>query len=191
MADSIDLIDSIVSQYLKRFPEERANLAALIEQIVNEDQLDNHTTLPGHVTGCGFVLSPDRTQILLVHHKFLNMWLQPGGHWDSGEADPLTAAKREVDEETAIKIAEYLPLDADLPLVPFDLNTHEIPDRPEKDMPAHLHHDFRYVFLAESMEFTEQASEINQAGWFSFDAPECSNVADMIVKLKNLGFIEA
>src|SRR5689334_5824092 len=135
MPRSADLIDEVVSRYLLRFPEERTGLAALIEQITNEDELDNPKTLPGHVTGSAFVLSPDKNKILLINHKFLKCWLQPGGHWEASESDPLEAAKRESFEETAVQIAEYVPLEADYPLVPFDFETHEIPERPERQMP--------------------------------------------------------
>jgi ADP-ribose pyrophosphatase YjhB (NUDIX family) len=42
-------------------------------------------------------------KILLVFHKKLNMWLPPGGHIDENEL-PCDAAKREVLEETGLKV---------------------------------------------------------------------------------------
>jgi 8-oxo-dGTP pyrophosphatase MutT (NUDIX family) len=189
MPDQVDLLDTLVSRYLKRFPEERGGLAALIEQITNEDDLNNPKTLPGHITGSGFVLSQDRTEILLIYHKFLQMWLQPGGHWDPGESDPLAAARREVAEETGVRIAEYLAVDEDSELMPFDIEIQEIPDRPQRQMPAHLHHDFHYAFVAAGLEVAKLETEVEQVGWFSFDAPECEHVSPTLVKMRELGFI--
>lgn len=42
-------------------------------------------------------------KVLLVFHKKLNMWLPPGGHIDENEL-PCDAAKREVLEETGLKV---------------------------------------------------------------------------------------
>ena len=42
----------------------------------------------GHVTASGWVVSPDRRQVLLMHHRKLNRWFQPGGHC-VGEPDVL------------------------------------------------------------------------------------------------------
>jgi hypothetical protein len=76
-------------------------------------------------------------------------------------------------------------------LVPFAIETHQIPENLKKAMPAHLHHDFRYVFVAESLELIGLDSEVNEVGWFAFDAPECEKVAGMVQKMRALGFIEA
>ncbi|WP_373330611.1 hypothetical protein [Salmonirosea aquatica] len=32
----------------------------------------------GHVTASAWVVSPDRQQVLLMHHRKLNRWFQPG-----------------------------------------------------------------------------------------------------------------
>ena len=42
-------------------------------------------------------------KVLLIKHKKLNMWLNPGGHVDEGEL-PHQAAEREFLEETGVKV---------------------------------------------------------------------------------------
>jgi len=47
-------------------------------------------------------------QVLLVKHKKLNIWLNPGGHIEENEL-PHEAAEREFWEETGIKVSVYDP----------------------------------------------------------------------------------
>ncbi len=94
---------------------------------------------PGHFTASGFVVSPDGASVLLVHHRRLDRWLQPGGHIDPGDASPIAAAVREVLEETGIAtevISDSL----------LDLDIHPIPPRAPE--PAHEHFDLRFALRA-------------------------------------------
>ncbi len=95
---------------------------------------------PGHVTGSGFVVSPDRRQTLLMHHRKLDKWLMPGGHCD-GEPNACAVAAREIMEETGLT-THVLAQDGI-----FDIDVHEIPAR--GTVPTHLHFDIRYLFEAD------------------------------------------
>jgi 8-oxo-dGTP pyrophosphatase MutT (NUDIX family) len=44
---------------------------------------------------------------LLIYHKKLDKWLQPGGHAD-GEEDLHKVAKSELEEETGVVNSDYL-----------------------------------------------------------------------------------
>lgn len=52
-----------------------------------------------HLTASAWVLSPDRTRVVMVWHNLYRSWSWAGGHAD-GEEDLLAAAMREVTEET-------------------------------------------------------------------------------------------
>lgn len=56
-----------------------------------------------HVCASVILIEPEEKKILLVHHKKLNKWVQPGGHIEEHE-DPEQAAIREVKEETGLEI---------------------------------------------------------------------------------------
>ncbi len=81
-------------------------------------------------------------KILLLNHKKLDMWLQPGGHIEEGET-PTEAAKREVLEETGHEIEilggqkTYEDGSTDLP-EPFNVNLHGIKE-------GHWHLEFQYI----------------------------------------------
>src|SRR6056297_2863675 len=57
---------------------------------------------PVHVTGSGIVVG--RRGVVLLKHKRLGIWLQPGGHIDPGET-PWDAALRESAEETGLDVS--------------------------------------------------------------------------------------
>ena len=65
-----------------------------------DDPFDEHAA-PTHVTASAIVTGDDG--VVLHLHKRLAMWLQPGGHIDSGEM-PWEAALREAREETGLPV---------------------------------------------------------------------------------------
>lgn len=111
---------------------------------------------PGHLTASGVVLSPDRARVLLVYHRRLRRWLQPGGHIEADDASVPAAARREVLEETGI---EAFP-ETGAAVVGVDV--HEIPAA--KGEPTHWHHDMALAFQARDVELTP-AEEIRDAVW--------------------------
>ncbi len=174
----------ILATYFEHFPDDQLQLELLSKQAGLNQPLNDRTNHVGHITGAAIVLSPDHSKILMIHHGVHGRWMQPGGHWDEGESDPLHAAKREAEEETQIEIARYLPLDNNQPHLPLHISTHFIPDRPSKREPEHYHHDFRYVFEAKQMELRHQALEVNAAAWFALDAPEVRELSEVIERVR-------
>jgi 8-oxo-dGTP pyrophosphatase MutT (NUDIX family) len=55
----------------------------------------------GHVTGSAWIVDERGTSALLTHHRKLNRWLQPGGHWE-GDTSAFAIAKREAEEESGL-----------------------------------------------------------------------------------------
>lgn len=124
-------------------PAEAESQARILELIAtSKDAFSRHDYSPGHLTASALVVDPTRTRALLIFHHKLQLWLQPGGHFEPGERDPLEAAQREVEEETGLAAS---PVDLE-PL--FDLDVHPIPAR--RDQPAHEHFDLRFLLVAAS-----------------------------------------
>jgi 8-oxo-dGTP pyrophosphatase MutT (NUDIX family) len=114
---------------------------------------------PGHVTASGLVLSPDARALLLVFHRRLGRWLQPGGHVEPQDPELEAAARREVMEETGVKLRP----NGAAPLVGVDV--HAIPAR--ADEPAHWHHDLAFGFIAEDEHLEPSAG--HQARWVEIE----------------------
>ena len=142
---------TVLARYLEVFPGEKERLRFLqnfLRDTSDPKQLFHRKNFSGHITASGFVLSPDGKKLALVRHKFLDRYLQPGGHVEETDSTVLAAALREIEEETGIQSCRNLPFHSD-PLLPIDIDTHEIPANSKKNEPKHLHHDFRFLFHAE------------------------------------------
>jgi 8-oxo-dGTP pyrophosphatase MutT (NUDIX family) len=111
---------------------------------------------PGHFTASGFVLSPDGRSLLLIHHRKLNRWLQPGGHVERADTDIAAAARRELQEEVGLA---QLPIEG---AAIFDLDVHAIPALGRE--PAHEHFDVRFLFRASSFGL-QAGSDARAARW--------------------------
>jgi 8-oxo-dGTP pyrophosphatase MutT (NUDIX family) len=105
------------------------------------DPFSRNQFIPGHITCSGLVLAADGS-LLLVHHRRLDRWLQPGGHVEPEDVEIWDAAAREVLEETGVELErETRPR-----LIGADV--HGIP--PGRGEPYHLHHDLLFGFRAKS-----------------------------------------
>lgn len=117
----------------------KTELTAFVQQ--HEDCFER-TLLVGHVTGSAWVLDETRTQVLLMHHRKLDRWFQPGGHCD-GNPDVQDVAQREAWEETGVTVK---PVSEAI----FDVDIHTIPARGQE--PEHLHYDVRFLFEADATQ---------------------------------------
>ncbi len=114
---------------------------------------------PGHLTASALVLSRDARAVLLVFHRRLGRWLQPGGHVEPEDPDLEAAARREVREETGLRLRPHGPA----PLVGVEV--HAIPAR--DDEPAHWHHDLVFGFVSEDGHLEPGAG--HQARWIEIE----------------------
>ncbi len=128
--------------------------------------------IPGHITGSAWLLNRAGDQVLLTHHRKLNMWLQLGGHSD-GDARTDAVAQREAEEESGLAVVLAVP-------EILDLDVHVIPARAEE--PEHLHYDVRFAFLVRSSEEFVVSEESNALAWVPVD--ELDTVPDEVSMLR-------
>jgi 8-oxo-dGTP pyrophosphatase MutT (NUDIX family) len=133
-----DLLDAL-ARFAPDSPEERASLERMRRFVAGPDDPFARDNPQGHVTGSAIVARPDGSAFLLVHHRKLGRWLQPGGHTEDSDGSVYEAALREVREETGL--AEVA---APLGEAIFDVDVHPIPAHGRD--PAHSHFDVRFLF---------------------------------------------
>jgi 8-oxo-dGTP pyrophosphatase MutT (NUDIX family) len=100
----------------------------------------SRTEASAHFTASAFVVDETGRSVCLVTHAKLGRLLQPGGHVEPTDLSLEAAALREASEETALEL-RFHPTAAR----PFDLDIHEIPERPGE--PRHWHLDVRYLLV--------------------------------------------
>lgn len=132
------------------------------------------TLKKGHVTASGWVVSPDRSTALLMHHRKLDRWFQPGGHCDG---DPLVedVVRKEVWEETGVRDLELLKDGI------FDVDVHLIPAN--KEFPAHYHYDIRFIFKADPFNALIINSESKDVQWIPVTDIEGYNNSESIMRM--------
>lgn len=168
MLDALDEYLSVWNSISRDFLfEQKRQYLSFREFMLKEEFPFERSTKVGHITGSGFILSSDKTHLLMTHHKKLNKWLQLGGHADS---NPHTyeVALTECLEESSLQSLKFFPLDSIAGIscvypVVFDLDRHLIPERNlEKE---HFHYDVRYLLTADRNEPLVVSDESYELKW--------------------------
>ena len=146
----------------ERQPIDAAEAASIERFLIEFDRLDDpldQALDPVHVTGSAIVVGP--RGVVLLRHKRLGFWLQPGGHIDPGES-PWEAALREAAEETGLDVS-YADVGAD-----------GVPGLVHVDVHAggrgHTHLDLRYLLDGGAADPSPPPGESQEIGWFDWPA---------------------
>jgi ADP-ribose pyrophosphatase YjhB (NUDIX family) len=126
-----------------------------------------------HFTASAFVVDEPCERVCLVTHVKLGRLLQPGGHIESVDATLEAAALREAREETALEL-QFHPAAPR----PFDLDIHQIPERPGE--PRHFHLDVRYLLIG-------AGEPCAGAAWYAIGEAGDESVARLAAKAVRLG----
>lgn len=161
-----------LQQYLLLFPgeNERCQIFADYLAATEDKALHDRKNFNGHITTSAFITNLQKEELLLLKHKSLNRWLQPGGHVE-GDTTWLASALREAEEETGIPAAQLNNISVVAGNdVPFDIDSHYIPPNPKKQEDGHYHHDLRYLLAyTGDGEHTHNEDEATGLKWVSFD----------------------
>jgi 8-oxo-dGTP pyrophosphatase MutT (NUDIX family) len=157
---SMSLLADALAQHQPEDTAEAEDLAQIRAFVARHpDPFDRRIT-DGHLTGSAIVISADGERTLLLHHRKLDRWLQPGGHADPGEAAGEDVALREALEETGLSGLVLHPTASR----PLDVDVHDIPARGAE--PAHQHLDLRYLVVAPAgAAFSRSTEETRDMRW--------------------------
>jgi 8-oxo-dGTP pyrophosphatase MutT (NUDIX family) len=137
---------SELTDLLRRFvaasDREEADRCAMLRLAEELDEPLSRAESSAHFTASAFVVDRSGTRACLVSHAKLGRLLQPGGHVEATDLSLEAAALREAREETQLDL-QFHPTAPR----PFDLDVHEIPERPGE--PRHWHLDVRYLLVGD------------------------------------------
>lgn len=170
----MNFLIQLIQNYSKRYPDEQVAITMLsfIENHTNHFSRTNHH---GHFTGSAWIINPDKTKILMTHHKKIGKWLQLGGHAD-GESDLLKVSQREAVEESGIN--NFVTISNEI----FDMDIHEIP--PIGSDPKHLHYDIRFLLQADpDKESLIISNESHDVAWIPLDQIAHYNSEQSIMRM--------
>jgi 8-oxo-dGTP pyrophosphatase MutT (NUDIX family) len=148
----------LLNRHHTRFMDEAGFLARARAFVETHTDVFDRQHLPAHVTGSAWVVSPDFSQALIMHHVKQDQWFQPGGHAD-GDADILRVALRETAEETGLDPEHVHLLTDDI----FDLDIHTIPTSGRG--PRHEHIDIRFLVQIDNRLPVPGNDESHQVLW--------------------------
>lgn len=125
----------------------------------------SRTNETAHFTASAWIVSPDRSRVLMIYHNIYNSWSWTGGHAD-GQDDPLAVAIREAREETGL--AHIRPAGDEL--LSLEILTVKAHVKRGKYVVPHLHLNLTYLLEADDADAIHiKPDENSGVKWF---APE-------------------
>jgi 8-oxo-dGTP pyrophosphatase MutT (NUDIX family) len=152
---------NLLRRHRTRFMDEAGYIRRAIVFVEEHEDIFYRELWPAHVTGSAWVVSPDRESVLMLHHRKLDQWFQPGGHAD-GDNDVLRVALRETSEETGLDSAHIRLIDDAV----FDVDIHTI--LASDEAPCHEHIDIRFLVEIDDSLPLPGSDEAHDVLWVDF-----------------------
>lgn len=173
----------VLERFHPRCEQEKHDLRTMLHYAHTFDDILLRTNETAHFTVSPWIVSPDRTQVLMVHHNLYNNWSWLGGHAD-GDPNLLSVALKEAREEAGLRVLRPVSTDIfSIEILPvaahFKRGRYVVP---------HLHLNVTYLVEADSRQVLHsKADENSGARWFSpKEAVDASNEPAMQVIYRKL-----
>ena len=143
--------------------QEARDLEELLRRLRGGEELYSRENPTAHLTASAWVVSPDRSQVLMAYHNLYASWAWLGGHAD-GERDLLAVALKEVREESGLSAVR--PVSPDI----FSIEILPVAGHEKKGryLSSHLHLNITYLLEADPAEpLRYKPDENSSVGWFT------------------------
>ena len=149
----------------------------ILEFITEHNDALHRTCVEGHLTGSAMIIESSYERVLVMLHKKLGIWLQPGGHAD-GEGYLSNVAFREAFEETGIN-------NLALWTTAIDCDVHKIPEF--GDEKEHFHFDLTYHLLAPEKAVIKRNHESTDMRWVTLEELKALTGEERLQRIARLG----
>lgn len=157
---------SQITSYIPANEQEETDKQTLLRWLEAGTDISIRENLVGHLTASAWVVSPDRTKVLMAYHKLYDSWAWLGGHAD-GDWNLARVAETEAREESGIRELRLIS-EAPISLEILTVNGHE---KKGKYVPCHLHLNLTYLFEADPAQHLQcKPDENSGVAWLSMDS---------------------
>lgn len=145
--------------------QEEQDRAELLRRLESGEALYGRENRSAHLTASAWVVSPDRSRVLLAYHNLYDSWAWLGGHAD-GDRDLLAVALREVREESGLE--DVRPVSPDIYSV--EILTVDGHEKRGAYVSSHLHLNVTFLLEADpAAPVRRRPGENSAVGWFSLE----------------------
>ena len=145
--------------------QEKVDKALFLDIAKNVKNSLTRDSLLGHFTVSAWVMNEAKTKVLCAYHNIYKSWAWLGGHCD-GDDDFLRVITKEIEEESGVTNFK-LYKDGIFSLESAPVFAHM---KKEKFVPAHVHLNVTYAFIANEKSVTRIApNENSDVGWKYFE----------------------
>lgn len=170
-------VQSVLNRFEHRDPAQVQKALEYRDFVHTHDDAVWRSCAVGHVTASAVVIDATSGSVLLTLHPKVGRWLQLGGHLESSDVSLRSAALREVDEESGIRMGA-------ITAAPVRLDRHPVPCGRNADgsVRGSVHWDIQYVVRLMGTPEPTISNESDDLRWFAPDElPEIdSSVAALI-----------
>ena len=169
----MDLIEQITA-YQPVNEQEAADKALILQHLQTSGNIYTRANQTAHMTASAWVVSPDRTRVLMAFHRIYNSWAWLGGHAD-GERDLAAVARREALEESGLEEVMLLTPE----IISLEVLTVDGHEKRGVYVPSHLHLNVTYLFEADPAQpLRIKPDENSRVAWVAAeDVPQKTNEA--------------
>ncbi len=157
-----EILTTKIKEYKTEYSAEATFIPRFVD-LLKEKNAFLRKNMKRHFTASAWIFNPYNKEVILIHHKKLSKWLQPGGHADGCENLYEVAQKEALEETGIISIQNTFP-------EIFDIDIHTIPEY--KNIPEHDHYDIRFLIIPENGSEIRKNNESNEVRWIKLNEVE-------------------